>query len=134
MVFTKDVGVAVKEFSAQCSQHIRPVEIPFILCNLGVENCLQKHVAALLKHHISIPLVKAFKKFISLFNKVDADGLMCLDFVPLATVLCTKAFHNLFKVTKVKAFALFQFLFGGEQNLIKCPKILSLASALFSVK
>ena len=99
-----------------------------------MENCLQKHVTALLKHHISIPFVKALKKLVCFLNKVDADGLMCLDFVPLATVLCTEAFHNLFKVTKVKAFALFQFLFGGEQNLIKYTKILSLASALFSVK
>ena len=134
MIFSKNVGVTVKKFSAKCSQHIRPIEVPFIFGNLGVEHGLKQHVTTLLKHHISVVVVKTFKELVGLFNEVDADGIVGLNLVPLATIICTKALHNLLKIPKVKALSVLEVNLFFKIDFIKDCKVFRRCFALYSVK
>ncbi|MNZ86060.1 hypothetical protein D3C78_1048730 [compost metagenome] len=58
----------------------------YLLLHLAVQHNLENHIAKLLLHAVRIIIIDCFERFVQLFNKVFANGLVSLLTIPRAAL------------------------------------------------
>jgi len=96
----KNVRVPTDHLFANAVHHVINAEIPVILCHLGMENHLEKHIPQFFAHMFLVIFLHRIDILTGLFHKVGQKGLVGLLTIPRATVLGAESRHNISKVFK----------------------------------
>ena len=91
---------------ADAVAHVVHIKGACLTLHFGVERHLQQHVAQLLLEQFGVLCVDGFDRFIGFFDKVGANGFMCLRHVPRTSAGCAQDLDNFNQIIKIVSFFL----------------------------